>query len=84
MTAIYNDNLIVKRVPKAVRERTKENMDRYHMSLHDAFDEAVRFVSPTKSTELLNAWYFSDYRAFIPDAYDSKYLNFKLFPLRYK
>lgn len=82
MTQIYSEDMIVKRVPKAVRERTKENMEQYHMSLYDAFDEAVRHVSP-KGAELRNAWFFSDYRKFIPEAYLPKYLNFKLFPLMY-
>lgn len=80
---LYKDSMIVRRVPKAVRERTKENMNEHNMGLYDAFDEAVRYVSP-KSAELRLAWYFSDYRKYIPEAYLPKYLNFKLFPLRYK
>lgn len=79
---MYEETMIVGRVPKAVRERTKENMDVHHMGLYDAFDEAVRYVSP-RNAELRNAWYFSDYRKFIPEAYLPKYLDFKLFPLRY-
>ena len=80
---MYEENMIVRRVPRAVRERTKENMDVHHMSLYDAFDEAVRYVSPN-GAEIRKAWYFSDYRRFIPEAYLPKYLNFKLFPLRYQ
>ena len=36
----YSDDLIVKRVAKQVRERTKENMNVYFLGLADAFDEA--------------------------------------------
>ena len=80
---MYSDDLIVKRVPKAVRERTKENMDVYSLGLYDAFNEAVRECATSRSSELVKAWFYSDYRTFIPSAYDPKFLNFRLFPLRY-
>lgn len=38
----YSDDLIVKRVSRQVRERTRENMEIYNMSLSDAFEEAAR------------------------------------------
>lgn len=38
----YSEDLIVKRVPMRIRERTKENMDKYCLTLYDAFQEAVR------------------------------------------
>lgn len=79
----YNEKYIVRRVSKKIRERTKENMDNFSMSLYDAFDEAVRFVS-TKSVELRKAWYFSDYRKYIPSAYNCEYLDFDKYPLKYK
>jgi len=85
---MYNDDLIVRRVPKAVRERTRENMDIYCMDLYDAFNEAVKecavLRSRKRNTELTEAWYFSDYRRFIPSAYNSGYLDFDQYPLRYK
>lgn len=78
----YSDDLIVGNVPDDVRERTKENMEVFSMGLYDAFDDAVRECVHT-TCELFVAWYVSDYRKFIPDAYLPKYLNFELFPLRY-
>ena len=82
MGKYYSDDLIVKRVSKAIRERTRENMDVHMMSLNDAFSEAVRECG-TKSKELLHAWYFSDYRKYIPSAYIPDYLDFNKYPLRY-
>ena len=79
----YDEKYIVRRVSKKIRERTKENMEVFSMSLYDAFDEAVRFVS-TKSVELRMAWYFSDYRKYIPSAYNDEYLDFDKYPLKYK
>ena len=38
----YDDDLIIGRVPKKVKERTKENMEVYNMTLYDAFQEATR------------------------------------------
>lgn len=81
---MFKDDMIVKRVPKAVRERTRENMDLFYMGLYDAFDNAVRECVDGRSVELVKAWYHSDYRAFIPSAYMPMYLDFKEFPLRYE
>ena len=78
----FEKNMIVRRVPKAVREATRVYMDEYNMSLADAFGEAVR-ENVHKPTELFWAWYYSDFRKFIPSAYRKEYLNFKEFPLRY-
>lgn len=78
----YTDEFIVKKVPKKVRERTKENMEKYEMLLSDAFEEAAKtYAKP--GTELWKAWYFSDYRKYIPSAYDPKYLNLEKYPLKY-
>ena len=78
----YNDDLIVKRVSKKVRERTRENMDSDCMGLYDAFREAA-FTYSKNGTKLYKAWYHDDFREFIPSAYDPKYLNFKQHPLNY-
>lgn len=78
----YNNDLIVGNVLVAVRDRVRENMDVFGMGLYDAFDEAVRECVHTPC-ELFAAWYVSDYRKFIPEAYLPKYLDFDLFPLRY-
>ena len=80
----FRDEMIVKRIPKAVRERTRENMNDYNMGLYDAFDDAVRECANKRSTELRNAWYHSDYRAFIPSANKPEFLDFKAYPLKYK
>ena len=78
----YSNDLIVKRVSKKVRERTRENMDIYCMNLSDAFKEAA-FTYAKNGTKLYKAWYHDDFREFIPSAYDPKYLNFKQYPLNY-
>ena len=79
----YTDDLIVKRVSKKVRERTKENMDVYGMVLSDAFEEAAKTYAKL-GTELYNAWYHNDFRAYIPSAYQEEYLDFETYPLKYK
>lgn len=80
---VYDEKCFSKRVPKAIRERTKENMEVYFLSLADAFEEAVRTLSP-KGSRLWRAWYHNDFREYIPCAYESQYLNFKAYPLKYK
>ena len=44
--------------------------------------EAVKELSK-KGTKLWKAWYYDDFREYIPCVYDSKYLNFKKYPLKY-
>ena len=78
----YNDDLIVGRVSKKIKERTKENMEKYNMCLSDSFEEAVRELAK-EGTELYKAWYYSDFRKFIPSAYNSEYLDFGKYPLKY-
>ena len=46
-----------KTVPKAIQERTIENIEVYHLSLTDAFEEAVKELAK-KGTELWKAWYY--------------------------
>lgn len=80
---MYSEDLIKGNVPKSMKNRVRENMNRYHLSLADAFEEAARvFARP--GTELWNAWYFSDYRAYIPSAYLPEYLDFEKHPLKYE
>lgn len=71
----FDDDLIIGRVPKKVKERTKENMEVYNMTLYDAFQEATREFVKT-GTELWKAWYYDDFRKFIPSVYNSEYLDF--------
>ena len=72
-----------KRIPKAIKERTEENMQVYCMCLSDAFEEAVRTLAK-KGTKLWKAWYYSDFREYIPCAYQSEYLDFNKYPLKYE
>ena len=64
----------LKYVPKNILERTKENMEVYNLSLTDAFQEATRSLAK-KGTELWKAWYYDDFRAYVPCIYDPKYLD---------
>ncbi len=74
--------VFAKRVPKNIRERTIENIEVYNMCLTDAFEEAVRNLAK-KGTELWKAWYYSDFRKYIPQAYREEFLDFKKYPLAY-
>lgn len=76
----FDPSMIVKRVPKAIVARTQENYERYMMSLHDSFNEAVgHYRKP--SQELALAFLSGDYREYIPSAYLPKYLDFEKHPL---
>ena len=74
---------IVRKVPKKIVNRTKENMEEYGMDLGDAFEEAVKTFAK-KGTELWKAWYYDDFRKFIPCAYSKEFLDFEKYPLRYQ
>lgn len=74
---------IKKRVPQKVIERTKENMETCNMSLSDAFKEAAREFAK-KGTKLWWAWYYNDFREFIPVVYEAEYLDFSKYPLAYE
>ena len=74
---------IIKKVPKKIINRTKENMEEYGMDLGDAFEEAVKTFAK-KGTELWKAWYYSDFRKYIPSVYDPKFMDFENYPLRYQ
>lgn len=78
----YDDELIVRRVPKSVRKRTKENMEVYNMSLADSFQEAAKTYAK-EGTELWKAWYYDDFRKYIPSVYLNEYLDFTKYPLKY-
>jgi len=77
-----NHNVFKGKVPKDIKDRTIENMEEYYMGLADAFEEACRELAP-KGSELWKAWYYNDYRKFIPSAYDPQYLDFNKYPLGY-
>ena len=78
----YFDDLIIGKVSKRIRKRTQENMEKYNMCLSDSFEEAVK-TYVKEGTELWKAWYYSDFRKFIPSAYNPEYLDFEKYPLKY-
>lgn len=39
---VFDEDDFIKDIPKNILERTKENMEVYHIDLRDAFQEAVR------------------------------------------
>lgn len=78
MFAMY----FAKRVPRAIVERTEENYYTYNMSLLDAFEEAVKELAK-KGAKLWKAWYYDDFREYLPSEYREEYLDFKKYPLKY-
>lgn len=79
---MFDEKLIVKRVPKWIINRTRWYMEERMMSLSDAFIEAVREY-PKPSKELRKAFYHDDFREYIPSAYLKEYLDFEKYPLPY-
>ena len=72
----------VKRVPKIILKRTQENMEVYNMALYDSFQEAVKTYAK-QGSRLWKAWYYDDFREYVPCIYDPKYLDFSKYPLKY-
>ena len=66
-----------------IKERTRENMEVFNMCLADSFEEAVKEFAK-EGSELYKAWYYGDFRKFIPSAYNSEYLDFSKYPLKYR
>lgn len=83
VTSSMIETVIVGRVSKAVIKRVKENMEKYCMGFTDAFEEAARTLAKP-GTELHKAWYYSDYRRFIPSCINPEYLDFNKYPLKYE
>ena len=81
--AIFNEKNIKRRVPKRVIERVRENMETYNMSLADALKEAAGAFA-NLGTRLFAAWYYDDFREYIPSEYQTKYLDFEKYPLKYE
>lgn len=57
-------------------------MEKYNMDLYDAFKEAVRSYS-RPSVKMQLAYYYEDFREYIPSAYLPEFLDFKEHPLKY-
>ena len=80
----FNESMIYGKVPKIVIEMTRRGMEEYCLSLIDAFREAVReYPRLNHNSELYKAWYYDDYRRFIPSAYYPETLDFNRYPLQY-
>lgn len=47
---VFDENDFIKRVPKKILERTRENMEVYHMDLADSFQEATRELAKKGAT----------------------------------
>lgn len=71
------------RIPAKIKHLTLYYMDYYCVTLSDAFESAVK-ESVKKGCELWAAWYYVDFRKFIPSAYVPDSLDFKKHPLAYK
>ena len=65
---VFDEDDFIKDIPKNILERTKENMEVYHL----------------EGTELWKAWYYDDFRAYVPCIYEQKYLDLKKYPLKYE
>lgn len=74
--------LVYKKVPKSIRTRTKENMEIYNLDLYDSFKEAVCHLAK-KGSKLHKAWWYDDFREYIPCAYTKESLDFISNPLKY-
>lgn len=79
---IFDENDFIKRVPKKILERTRENMEVYHMDLADSFQEATRELAK-KGTTLWKAWYYDDFREYVPCIYRPEYLDLSKYPLNW-
>lgn len=80
---IFEETDFIKPVPKTILKRTKENMEKYNMDLADSFQEAVRKFAK-EGTTLWMAWYYDDFREYVPCIYEPKYLDFSKYPLKYE
>lgn len=80
---VFDEDDFIKDIPKNILERTKENMEVYHIDLRDAFQEAVREFAQ-EGTVLWKAWYYDDFRAYVPCIYEQKYLDLEKYPLKYE
>ena len=79
---LRRSDLFKGKVPKRIQDATLSYMSEYHMGLYDAFKDACCDFAP-KGSELYNAWYYDDFRKFIPSAYLEEYLDFDKYPLKY-
>lgn len=82
MYMIFDEKYFAKKIPKKILKRTKENMEIYGLTLDEAFEEAVRTLAK-RGSKLWKAWYYSDFREYLPCLYEPGYLDFCKYPLKY-
>lgn len=83
MYMIFDEKYFAKKIPKKILKRIKENMEIYSLTLDEAFEEAVRTLAKSGS-KLWKAWYYSDFREYVPCLYEPEYLDFRKYPLKYE
>lgn len=69
-------------IPYNLKRKTLNLMDRHCLGLSDAFEIVARENS-VKGSKLWAAWYWCDFREFIPMAYRPQFLDFNKYPLSY-
>ena len=80
----FSEDLFTKKVPKWIVNRTRENVERFGMCLDESFEEAVKsYPRLKKGSELWKAWFYDDFRAYLPCIYRSEYLDFSKYPRKY-
>ena len=80
----FSKDYIARKVPQWIVMRTQENMEVYNMGLSDSFKEAIQnYPGLVKGSELWKAFYYDDFRKYIPSAYLPEYLDFAKYPLKY-
>ena len=66
-------------VPEEIKRRTRENEKKFCMGLADAFNESVCHYLGNHLMEcgndLHDAWYFQDFRNYIPQVYNDDVLT---------
>lgn len=75
-------------IPDDLKKRIEENVTIYLLGEGDAVKEAFghfcRNGAFDPNSKLYKAWYYSDFREFVPEIYISKYLDFEKYPLAYE
>lgn len=79
---IFNEDLFY-HVPKYIIKEIKKTIDEYGVCLSDAIEWTFRDYAK-QGSELWKAWYYSDYRRFIPSWYSQEELDFNKHPLKYR
>lgn len=73
----------MRRIPHEVNLRAEENYVVYRMSKLGSFKEAAKTLAK-RGSHLWKAWYYDDFREYIPEEYQKEALDFEKYPLPYK